>query len=114
MRKLGMLGTILTLGLGAGMFAAQQGKRRMPTVSAACVPLYPRAIRAARIQGDVVLALMIDKTGVTKNIRMLTSPDQALTDSAIAAVSQWRYRPYELNGSHIDVRSTVAVRFTLH
>ena len=77
-------------------------------------PVYPPEAKQNHIQGEVVLALMVDKTGVTKDIRMLTSPDQALTDSAMAAVSQWRYRPYELNGSPIEVQSTVTVRFALH
>jgi TonB family protein len=77
-------------------------------------PAYPPEAKQNHIQGDVVLALMVDKAGATKDIRMLTSPDQALTDSAIAAVSHWRYRPYQLNGSPVDVQSTVVVRFTLH
>lgn len=77
-------------------------------------PVYPPEAKQNHIQGEVVLALMVDKAGGTKEIRMLTSPDQTLTDSAIAAVSQWRYRPYELNGSPIDIQSTVTVRFTLH
>jgi TonB family protein len=76
-------------------------------------PVYPPEAKQRHIQGKVVLALMIDTTGTTKDIRVLTSPDQALTDSAIAAVSQWRYRPYLLNGSPVDVRSTVEVNFKL-
>jgi TonB family protein len=76
-------------------------------------PVYPRDAKENHIQGRVVLALTIDKTGVTRDIHMLTSPDQALTDSAVAAVSRWRYRPYQLNGSPIDIQSTVEVNFTL-
>jgi TonB family protein len=57
-------------------------------------PLYPPEAKKDRIQGKVVLALTIDQTGTPRDIHVLTSPDQALTNSAIAAVSQWRYRPY--------------------
>jgi protein TonB len=76
-------------------------------------PVYPAEAKQNQIQGKVVLALTIDKTGTTRDIRVLTSPDQALTDSAVAAVTQWRYRPYRLNGSPVDVQSTVEVNFKL-
>jgi TonB family protein len=76
-------------------------------------PMYPPEAKENHIQGKVVLALTIDKTGATRDIRMLTSPNQALTDSAVAAVSRWRYRPYQLNGSPLEVQSTVEVNFTL-
>ena len=76
-------------------------------------PLYPPEAKQNHIQGKVVLALTIDKAGTAKDIRVLTSPDQTLTDSAIAAVSRWRYRPYQLNGSPVDVQSTVEVNFKL-
>jgi TonB family protein len=76
-------------------------------------PLYPPEARQNHIQGKVVLALTIDKTGATKDVRVLTSPDQMLTDSAIAAVSRWRYHPYQLNGSPVDIQSTVEVTFRL-
>jgi TonB family protein len=76
-------------------------------------PVYPPEAKENHIQGKVVLALTIDKTGSTRDIRVLTSPDQALTDFAVAAVSRWRYRPYQLNGSPVDVQSTVEVNFKL-
>ena len=76
-------------------------------------PVYPPEARQNHIQGKVVLALTIDKAGTAKDIRVLTSPDQTLTDSAIAAVSRWRYRPYQLNGSPVDVQSTVEINFKL-
>ena len=77
-------------------------------------PIYPPDAKRNNIQGKVVLALTVDKTGMTKDIHMLSSPNQALTDSAVAAVSQWHYRPYQLNGVAIDVQSTVEVDFELH
>ena len=76
-------------------------------------PVYPPDAKGNHIQGKVVLALTIDKTGATRDIRVLTSPDQALTDSAVAAVGRWHYRPYQLNGSPVEVQSTVEVNFKL-
>jgi protein TonB len=36
-----------------------------------------------------------------------------LQQSALDAVSQWRYRPYLLNGQPVEVETTVNVIFTL-
>jgi TonB family protein len=76
-------------------------------------PVYPPEAKERHIQGKVVLALTIDKTGTARDIRVLTSPDQVLSDSAIAAVSRWHYRPYQLNGFPVEVQSTVEVSFDL-
>jgi len=36
-----------------------------------------------------------------------------LVSSAIAAVKQWRYKPYLLNGNPVEVETTITVIFTL-
>lgn len=76
-------------------------------------PLYPELARQSRVEGQVVLAVVIGKSGFTKDIRVITSANKQLTDAAVSAVSQWRYRPYQLNGTAIDVQSTVVVNFSL-
>jgi TonB family protein len=76
-------------------------------------PSYPEAARQAHIQGQVVLAITVDKNGGVKDVRVASSPSKLLTDPAIAAVSQWRYQPYRLNGTTIEVKSTVVVNFAL-
>jgi len=76
-------------------------------------PVYPPLARAARIQGSVVLAAVISKEGTIENLRML-SGHPMLVPAAIAAVSQWRYRPYILNGESIEVETQITVNFTLN
>jgi TonB family protein len=76
-------------------------------------PIYPPDAKVNHIEGKVILALTIDKTGATRDIRLLSSPDQALTDSSIDVVSRWHYRPYQLNGSPVEVQSTVELNFKL-
>lgn len=76
-------------------------------------PLYPQEARHNRIQGQVVLSVVIDKSGAIKDIRAVTSPDKSLTDSAISAVAQWRYRPYLLNAAAVEVQTTVVVNYAL-
>ena len=51
--------------------------------------------RQARIQGEVVLHAVISRDGAIENLQVL-SGHPMLVQAAIAAVRQWRYRPYYL------------------
>jgi protein TonB len=76
------------------------------------LPVYPPIARAARVEGTVVLAAVISKNGVIENLRVV-SGNPMLQQAALAAVEQWRYRPYMLNGDPVAVETTVNVVFTL-
>ena len=75
-------------------------------------PVYPPLARSVRVQGAVVLAALIGKEGTIENLR-LVSGHPMLVPAAIAAVSQWRYRPYILNGEVIEVETQITVNFIL-
>ncbi|HWR36613.1 MAG TPA: energy transducer TonB [Clostridia bacterium] len=75
-------------------------------------PTYPPLARQARIQGSVVLQALISKDGSIQNLRAV-SGHPMLTPAAIDAVKQWRYKPYYLNGSPVEVETQVTVNFTL-
>jgi periplasmic protein TonB len=76
------------------------------------VPRYPEIARQARISGTVVLQATISKTGTIVNLKVISGPAM-LQQAALEAVSQWRYRPYELNGDPVEVETTVNVVFNL-
>ena len=75
-------------------------------------PAYPPLARAARVQGEVRLRAIISKTGMIENLQVLTG-HAMLVSAAVAAVRQWRYRPYMLNGEPIEVETEITVNFTL-
>ena len=75
-------------------------------------PTYPAIAKSARIQGTVVLSATISKTGTIENLSVVSGP-QMLTQSALDAVRNWRYKPYLLNGEPVEVKTTVSVNFTL-
>ncbi len=75
-------------------------------------PPYPPLARQARIQGKVVLQAEISKEGTIQNLR-LVSGHPMLTQAAIEAVKQWRYRPYFLNGEPVEVETQITVIFSL-
>jgi periplasmic protein TonB len=75
-------------------------------------PAYPALARSAHIQGQVVLSAIISKEGGIENLRMLTGHPM-LVHAALEAVSQWRYRPYILNGEPVEVETQITVNFSL-
>lgn len=75
-------------------------------------PVYPRPAVEARIEGTVILTALIDKEGHITQLHAV-SGHPFLIASAIAAVKQWRYKPYILNGSPTEVETQVSVVFTL-
>jgi len=76
-------------------------------------PVYPPTARIARIQGAVVLEAIIAKDGTMQQLHLI-SGHPMLVKAAIDAVSQWRYKPYVLNGEAIEVETQITVNFILN
>jgi TonB family protein len=76
------------------------------------VPIYPTEAKKAKIQGKVVLSILIDKGGNVQRVTAISGPPE-LQQSAIDAVRQWKYKPYLLNGDPVEVESTVNVIYSL-
>jgi protein TonB len=75
-------------------------------------PKYPPLARATRIQGEVVLAAVISKTGEIQNLE-LVSGHPMLVPAAMDAVKQWKYRPFLLNGAPVEVETVITVTFRM-
>lgn len=75
-------------------------------------PPYPPLAKAARVQGDVILKAIIDRNGDIQDLQLIGGHPM-LVPAAIAAVKQWHYKPYLLNGQPVEVETTITVIFTL-
>jgi protein TonB len=76
------------------------------------IPVYPMIARETRTEGVVVLQAMISKSGTIEKLRV-ESGHPMLQQAALDAVSNWRYRPFLLNGQPVEVETTINVIFTL-
>jgi TonB family protein len=75
-------------------------------------PVYPPLARAARLQGTVVMQVLIDRQGAIANVSVI-SGHELLVDAAVDAVKKWRYKPVLLNGQPIDVVTTITANFVM-
>jgi TonB family protein len=76
-------------------------------------PIYPAQARADKVQGAVVLSVIINEEGVPTNIQVKQSVRDDLDQSAVTAVQQWRWKPFLLNGNPVGVDTTVTVNYLL-
>jgi len=75
-------------------------------------PSYPDEERANRVQGTVVLHVVIGTDGSIKDIEAV-SGDPALVKAATVAVQQWKYKPTLLNAEPVEVDTIVKLDFRL-
>jgi TonB family protein len=76
-------------------------------------PVYPMAARSAHITGTVVLDVMIGADGKPKDLRVVGSPSQLLTQASLDSVSQWQYEPYLLDGHPVEMNTMIHVIFSM-
>jgi TonB family protein len=91
-----------------------RGSFREPfTVIKQVQPDYPKDARLHRIEGVVLVDVLIDKEGRVKKAEVVQG-DPLFAQSALDAVRQWRFKPHKKNGELIEFETTVALHFTLH
>jgi protein TonB len=77
------------------------------------LPVYPPIARQIGAQGPVVLRAVISRSGTVESLHVVSSAHPLLNDAALAAVAQWRFRPYLLNGVAVEVEAQITVNFTM-
>jgi protein TonB len=75
-------------------------------------PVYPDLAAQARVQGVVILEVLVDVQGLPSSVNVLRSVP-LLESAAIEAVRQWRWNPYELLEKPVPFWVTVTVNFRL-
>jgi len=99
-------------GVGGGVFRIGGGVSA-PVPIFRVEPEYSEEARKAKYQGSVLLAIVVDVDGTTRNIRVLRTLGMGLDEKAIEAVSKWRFRPGMKGGQPVPVTANVEVSFRL-
>jgi TonB family protein len=75
-------------------------------------PIYPAQARMARVGGAVTLRATVGTDGKVREVRVI-SGNPLLVHAAVDAVSQWRYKPYQLNNQPVAVQTGIVIIFRL-
>jgi TonB family protein len=77
-------------------------------------PPYTPQARHDKIEGTVVLWIVIDSRGNVTDVREVSKPlGNGLDEKAIEAVKTWKFKPATHNGVPVPVRVTVEITFRL-
>jgi TonB family protein len=73
---------------------------------------YPLLAQQSKVEGSVVLQVLISTDGIIQNMRILSGPP-ILATAAREAVRNWRFKPYLVNGQAVETSATVTVNLTI-
>ncbi len=76
-------------------------------------PKYTEEARQAKIQGSVLLSLVVDENGIARNIKVARPLDPGLDQSAMDTLRQWKFRPGQKDGNPVAVAAQIEVTFRL-
>jgi protein TonB len=88
------------------------GSVRAPKKVMDVKPEYPDDARAAKIEGVVILGIVIGEDGSVIGTNVLRSIP-ALDQAAVDAVRQWVFEPTVLNGEPVEIEMAITINFTL-
>lgn len=74
-------------------------------------PIYPPEAMAQKLQGPVVLQAVIARDGSVQDLKLVRGYF-VLGRAAIAAVKQWKFRPYSVNGHASETQTVITINFT--
>jgi TonB family protein len=74
-------------------------------------PEYPAKEHHTGDQGTVILRVLVDSSGVPHDVSVTRSLSPAFDESAIEAVSNWRFSPAAKYGKPIPMQTSVQVDF---
>jgi TonB family protein len=74
-------------------------------------PVYPPEAMAQKLQGPVVLQVAIGRDGSVQDVKLVKGYF-VLAKTAIAAVKQWRFKPYSVNGRTLETQTVITINFS--
>jgi len=77
-------------------------------------PEYADKARKKKIQGIVMVSIVITPDGTVRDAKVTTSLDKDLDKKALEAVSKWKFQPATKDGKPVAFRTVVEVNFRLY
>jgi TonB family protein len=74
-------------------------------------PTYTEMARQERLQGKVVLGLIVGRDGCVEDAHVYKGLSMSLDDAAVAAAEQWLFEPAKRDGKPVRIYYTVSVSF---
>ncbi|MBC7369794.1 MAG: TonB family protein [Undibacterium sp.] len=90
-----------------------EGKQVQPRVTFQARPVYPHAMRANGMKGEVLVDFVVDQEGRVRNAFVVKSLNPSFNDSAVDAVQRWRFEPGRIGERPVNTHMQVPIIFDL-
>jgi protein TonB len=113
---------ILMLALGFACAYALPGEEKSKTENPDLVkpvliervtPKYPEDAREEKVTWEVVIEAEVGAGGKVLEARAIKEPDPPLTNAALEAFKQWKFKPATVKGKPAKAKMTVTINFAL-
>lgn len=98
--------------LGPGPIRVE-GDVRPPIAIHKAPPGYTPEAKENRVQGVVIVQTIIGVDGLVKDVEVLRSLPDGLTEAAVEAIRTWRFEPATLYGEPVEVHYNLTINFRL-
>jgi len=103
-----------SLGSDPGLQISRNGSGTVaPKLVVKREPEYTPEARALKVEGRVVLQVTIDVDGSARDIKLQKGLGYGLDETAVSALSQWKFEPGTRGGVPVKVVATIEVSFRL-
>ena len=99
-------------GFGGGAYRMGSGLTA-PVLVRQIQPGFTEEALARKIQGEVILEVVILKNGTVRPVRVLRGLSADLNQKAIDAASQWKFIPAKFKGQPVDLIAEIVVDFNI-
>ena len=114
-------GVVIAIGLlnGKPQLSDQDGVYKMgPGISSPRViykidPSYSDEARTAKLDGSVLLSVVVGTDGLAHDLNVVKSLGMGLDEKAVEAVQQWKFQPAVKDGEPVKVRAMIEIKFKL-
>jgi TonB family protein len=76
-------------------------------------PAYTEEARQAKINGSVMLSVVVGADGMARDVNIVKGLDPGLDRNAAEILLHWRFAPATRNGEPVAVRATIEINFRL-
>lgn len=86
---------------------------QVPRAGRFVAPLYPFALREAKISGSVVVEMIIDDTGRVTDAKVVKSTHPEFEVPTLEAVKKWQFTPGRKDGRAVSTKGTQKLEYNL-
>lgn len=98
---------------GPGISGLPRKNSTRPALISKTEPEYSEEARKAKVQGMVVLSIVVNAAGQVGEVHVVRSLGLGLDERAIEAVRQWKFRAATVDGKPVAATALVEVNFRL-